>query len=115
MPELPEVETIVRDLRPQLEGRTVRRAVVSLPGVLRYPDPASFRRRVTGRRLEKVGRHGKFMLVELDPAGRAPAEEGPEFLFIHLGMTGRLGLAEPEAELPPHTHLRLRLSSGAEL
>jgi formamidopyrimidine-DNA glycosylase len=66
--------------------------------------------------LEKVGRHGKFMLVELDQAGRSRRMAAePEFLFIHLGMTGRLGLAEPEAELPPHTHLRLHLSSGAEL
>jgi formamidopyrimidine-DNA glycosylase len=105
----------VRDLRPQLEGRTVRDAHVAEPGVLRYPDADSFRRRIVGRRLEKVGRHGKFMLVELDgPGERAPGAE-PEFLVIHLGMTGRLGLAEPEAELPPHTHLRLPLSSGAEL
>jgi formamidopyrimidine-DNA glycosylase len=97
----------------------VRDAHVSEPGVLRYPDAASFRRRIVGRRLEKVGRHGKFMLVELDPPkGRRVAREapsGPEFLVIHLGMTGRLGLAEPEAELAPHTHLRLPLSSGAEL
>jgi formamidopyrimidine-DNA glycosylase len=116
LPELPEVETIVRDLRPQLEGRVVRSAVVAEPGVLRYPDPATFRRRITGRRLEKVGRHGKFMLVELDDARREKGSDpGPEFLMIHLGMTGRLGLAEPESELPPHTHLRLHLSSGAEL
>src|SRR5450759_3992452 len=91
LPELPEVETIVRDLRPQLEGRTVRDAHVAEPGVLRYPDADSFRRRIVGRRLEKVGRHGKFMLVELDgPGERAPGAE-PEFLVIHLGMTGRLG------------------------
>ena len=109
----------MRDLRPQLEGRTVRSAVVGQPGVLRYPDADAFRRRISGRRLEKVGRHGKFMLVELDAPRQARAgarpNDGPEFLVIHLGMTGRLGLAEPEAELPPHTHLRLHLSSGAEL
>jgi formamidopyrimidine-DNA glycosylase len=89
---------------------------VAQPGVLRYPSVASFRRRIRGRRLEKVGRHGKFVLVELDPPARArTGVDGPEFLVIHLGMTGRLGLAEPEAEVPRHTHLRLRLSSGAEL
>jgi formamidopyrimidine-DNA glycosylase len=97
----------------------VRGAHVAEPGVLRYPDVTSFRRRIVGRRLEKVGRHGKFMLLELDPpkGGKAAKEasSGPEFLVIHLGMTGRLGLAEPEAELAPHTHLRLPLSSGAEL
>jgi formamidopyrimidine-DNA glycosylase len=83
--------------------------------VLRYPDAASFRRRIVGRRLEKVGRHGKFMLVELDGPGEEALDAEPEFLVIHLGMTGRLGLAEPEAEVRPYTHLRLPLSSGAEL
>ena len=90
-------------------------AHVAEPGVLRYPDAPSFRRRILGRRLEKVGRHGKFMLVELDGPGEMAPNAGPEFLVIHLGMTGRLGLAEPEAEMPPHTHLRLPLSSGVEL
>jgi formamidopyrimidine-DNA glycosylase len=108
VPELPEVETIVRDLRPRLEGREVRAAVVGEPGVLRYPGAAEFSRRIVGRRLERVGRHGKFMLVQLD---------GPEleFLLLHLGMTGRLGMHAPGAEAAPHTHLRLILSSGEEL
>ncbi|MFN2465129.1 MAG: bifunctional DNA-formamidopyrimidine glycosylase/DNA-(apurinic or apyrimidinic site) lyase [Candidatus Dormibacteria bacterium] len=107
MPELPEVETIVRDLRPRLEGRQVHAAVVAEPGVLRYPEREDFRRRITGRHLTRVGRHGKFMLVELD---------GPdlEFLVLHLGMTGRLGLHSPHSEPPPHTHLRLLLSTGEE-
>jgi formamidopyrimidine-DNA glycosylase len=118
MPELPEVETIVRDLRPQLTGRVVEAATAAVPGVLRYPDPASFSARIAGRAMARVGRHGKFILIDLAGPGQAPpAEAGPddELLVIHLGMTGRLGLAEPEAEAPPHTHLRLRLSSGAEL
>jgi len=57
------------------------------------------------------------MLVELDrPGGSAGAAgEELELLVLHMGMTGRLGLAEPESALPPHTHLRLLLSSGAEL
>lgn len=55
-----------------------------------------------------MGRHGKFMLVEL-------AGPNLEFLVLHLGMTGRLGLHQPGAELAPHTHLRLLLSSGEEL
>ena len=88
----------------------MERGIATEPGVLRYPTPAAFRRRIKGRRMERVGRHGKFMLVEL-----APARDDLEFLVFHLGMTGRLGLAEPEAPLPPHTHLRLLLSSGAEL
>jgi formamidopyrimidine-DNA glycosylase len=95
----------------------VRRAWVGTPGVLRYPTPEQFEARITGRRLLRVGRHGKFMLVELDPP-RAAGGEGDaqlELLVVHLGMTGRLGLAEPEAPPPRHTHMRLLLSSGVEL
>lgn len=106
MPELPEVETIVRDLRPQVEGRRVESAAASVPGILRYPDPDTFARGLADRVLSRVGRHGKFIQIDLDD-GR--------LLVIHLGMTGRLGLAEPEQPLPPHTHLRLTLSSGLEL
>jgi formamidopyrimidine-DNA glycosylase len=109
LPELPEVETVARDLRPQLEGRTVLEGWAGVPGILRHPTAAEFARRIRGRRLERVGRHGKFIMVDLS-GGKAP-----ELLVIHLGMTGRLGLAEPEAEPPPHTHLRLHLSSGVEL
>ena len=98
----------MRDLRPRLEGREVRSAEVSAPGVLRYPGPFEFQRRIVGRSFRRVGRHGKFMLVELDG-------EDLEFLFIHLGMTGRLGLYPPAMEAAPHTHLRLLLSSGEEL
>lgn len=115
MPELPEVETIVRDLRPQLEGRVVRRAWLSPVGVLRYPDPPSFRRRIVGHNLASVRRHGKFIFIDLDGAGDHGSVPASELLAIHLGMTGRLSLDDPEAVPPPHTHLRLLLSSGAEL
>ncbi|MHB8509710.1 MAG: bifunctional DNA-formamidopyrimidine glycosylase/DNA-(apurinic or apyrimidinic site) lyase [Candidatus Dormibacteria bacterium] len=109
MPELPEVETVVRDLRPQLEGRKVLTAWAGRPGILRHPEPEEFGARLPGLTLARVGRHGKFILVELD-GGRVD-----ELLVLHLGMTGRLGLAEPEQPLLAHTHLRLGLSSGVEL
>ena len=108
MPELPEVETIVRDLRPRLEGVEVRGAQVGEPGVLRYPSIPQFRRRISGRRLARVGRHGKFMLVEL-------AGDELEFLVVHLGMTGRLSIQAASDAVAPHTHLRLQLSTGEEL
>ena len=83
-------------------------AEVGEPGILRYPSSADFRRRIVGRRFQRVGRHGKFMLCEL-------AGTELEFLVIHLGMTGRLGTHAPTSEVAPHTHLRLLLSSGEEL
>jgi formamidopyrimidine-DNA glycosylase len=107
VPELPEVETIVRDLRPQLQGRTVVNAFAAMPGVLRHPGPRAFARRMRGRVMQRVGRHGKFIFIDLEGAD--------EQLVIHLGMTGRLGLVEPETPPPRHTHLRMLLSSGAEL
>ena len=84
-------------------------AWAGVPGILRYPGPPEFARRLEGRTLTRVGRHGKFILIETNGAGAAGE---PELLVLHLGMTGRLGLAEPEAALPAHTHLRLLLSSG---
>ncbi|MFN2462920.1 MAG: bifunctional DNA-formamidopyrimidine glycosylase/DNA-(apurinic or apyrimidinic site) lyase [Candidatus Dormibacteria bacterium] len=109
MPELPEVETIVRDLRPHLLGHRVVSAEVAEPGVLRYPDRGDFLRRIRGRRMDHVGRHGKFMLVELGGQGQG------ELLVLHLGMTGRLSIQPAGTEVVPHTHLRLHLSTGQEL
>ena len=86
----------------------MRVAEVGEPGVLRHPTAAEFRSRIAGRRLKRVGRHGKFMLVEL-------AGDPLEFLVVHLGMTGRLSMQPSGAEVAPHTHLRLRLSTGEEL
>ena len=96
MPELPEVETIVRDLRPLLVGRrlsTVRR-VGALE--LRRPWLSDWHERLVQRRISAAGRRGKWILLELDSGGH---------LAVHLGMTGRLlvaGTADPQE---PHTHL----------
>lgn len=79
MPELPEVETIVRTLAPRLEGRQIRRATFSSPLVFRAD--AALAARLRGRRVEAVRRHGKFIVLELSGGLR---------LTIHLGMTGKL-------------------------
>src|SRR5439155_24346789 len=79
MPELPEVETIRRMLESTVRGRTIRD--VKLSGLaLRRPVPASLARHVKGRTIEGVGRHGKYLLIELD---------GGWTLLSHLGMSGR--------------------------
>lgn len=106
MPELPEVETIVRDLRPHLLGRELERVDLLRDSVLRFPDPLSFRRNLAGRRVGAVGRRGKFIQISVG---------GNQDLIVHLGMTGTLTLEREAAELRPHTHLRIALGGDREL
>src|SRR5437016_92852 len=65
MPELPEVETIVADLRPHLVGLTVVRCELSFPTIVRHPEPEVFIDSVVGMRIESVGRRGKYILIGL--------------------------------------------------
>lgn len=101
MPELPEAETIVRGLRPALDGAVIARARVLRPDILRT-SPARFRTQVAGRRVQHVGRRGKNIVMELDPPG---------FLVINLGMTGRL-LTLPSASPSTHPAVRFTLDDG---
>ncbi len=105
MPELPEVETVVRDLRPGLVGRCLGRVQVSKHS-LRRPWCRSWTSQVSGRRVQAVRRRGKWIILELDRA---------RHLVIHLGMTGRLTI-EP-ADQPPaqHTHLTIDVGNGRQL
>ena len=106
MPELPEVETIVRDLRPHLVGRTFTKTQLLRDSVLRFPDPASFKAGTEGRQVGSVRRRGKFILVGLGDG---------ENLVVHLGMTGSLTLQPPTEPRLPHTHLLVDLDDGREL
>ena len=96
MPELPEVETIVRGLAPRLAGRRILAAEFRCDRIVRG-DPA----RIAGRTISSVRRHGKFIVVDF--AG------GAESLGIHLGMTGKLLL---DAEPGPHAHALITLDRG---
>lgn len=96
MPELPEVETVVRGLRPRLEGRRLRR-VIQRREDLRFPLPERFAARLTGRRVERIERRAKYILVHLDKK---------ETLLAHLGMSGRMLLVEnPDEPLLAHDHV----------
>ncbi|MDK2855895.1 MAG: formamidopyrimidine-DNA glycosylase [Bacillota bacterium] len=106
MPELPEVETIRRTLEPCLIGRAVERVEVLRPKQLGNVTPADLERRLVGRRIEGVGRRGKYLLVHL---------EGGEVLVFHLRMTGRLIFYPEGAPVTPYTRLVLGLTSPAEL
>jgi formamidopyrimidine-DNA glycosylase len=105
VPELPEVETVVRDLRPLLAGRRLA-AVRASKHALRRPWLKAWAPLLAGRRVEAVRRRGKWIVLDLD-TGSA--------LVFHLGMTGQLtvvGAAEPAAA---HTHLVIGLDDGRQL
>jgi formamidopyrimidine-DNA glycosylase len=104
MPELPEVETIRRQLAPSVEGRALQSVDVLDERWCRPLAPAAMARALTGRRVEGLGRRGKYLVWELS---------GERFLLQHLRMTGNV-LYDP-ADAPAHTRVRLGLDDGHEL
>jgi formamidopyrimidine-DNA glycosylase len=102
MPELPEVETVMRGLAACLQGRVIRSASLLRPD-LRWVVPAGFAARLTGARVENFRRRGKYILMRLS---------GGDSVLLHLGMSGRMNIAP---DLPPrvaatpvlHEHLVL--------
>ena len=105
MPELPEVETIVRGLRPLLSARRIESVLVREPR-LRAGIAPDFAARLRGRRVDGFERHGKFMLAGLDD-GRV--------WVLHLSMTGRLTIAAAGRADRPHDHVVVRLDDAAWL
>lgn len=81
MPELPEVETVVRDLAPLVTGARITRVQLWDPTLVRYPKEEAFGRRLTGRIIRSIGRRGKYIRIELDQ---------DLTWLVHLRMTGRL-------------------------
>jgi formamidopyrimidine-DNA glycosylase len=106
MPELPEVETIVADLRPHLVGRTIVRCELRFPSIVRHPEPEVFIDAITGLTIEAVGRRGKFILIALGDK---------RLLVVHLGMSGQLRLVDASTEIANHTHVILDLDDGRQL
>ena len=91
MPELPEVETVMRGLRERLEGRVIVRAIAHRPD-LRWPLPEGLQSRLTGARVTGFRRRGKYILMRL---------AGGDSVLLHLGMSGRMVLT-PAAAQPAH-------------
>lgn len=102
MPELPEVETVVRSIRP-LVGRRIATAEFRNLRILRGGDPDRMASRLAGRRVSAIQRYGKFIVASLDDGS---------FLMIHLGMTGKLLLGGPTGK---HTHAILTFDRGVLL
>lgn len=106
MPELPEVETIRRQLAPKVTGREVTAVEISLPRLIKYPDPACFASEIVGRRIEQLERRGKYLLFRLT---------GNMTMIIHLRMTGRLFYRAAGEARDNHTHVVFILDNGFEL
>jgi formamidopyrimidine-DNA glycosylase len=116
MPELPEVETVVRGLRASLPGRRI--VSVRLGKTDFIDDPAALDEQLPGRRILAVGRIGKFICIELTaPDADAAEKQLPAdlHLLVHLGMTGRLAVRSPNEPVAPHTHVFFELDDGNEL
>lgn len=107
MPELPEVETIRRQLAPYVAGQRVLVAHVHHPRATRaHASSAAFIALVTGRTILEAQRRGKALLFPLD---------GERTLLVRLGMSGRLLLVSPETPVAAHTHVVLELAGAMEL
>ena len=106
MPELPEVETVARDLRPRIVGATIIGARCSWARTLRTHTPETFAEAVAGRRVEAVGRRAKQLVIELS---------GDAALTIHLKMTGQLFVVPADTPEDPYVRLVLELADGREI
>ncbi len=104
MPELPEVETIRRQLAPHLDGRTILEARILDPRWTRPESPAAVEAELRGALVERVSRAGKYLVWALS---------GERYLLMHLRMTGTL-LFDPVAS-PPHTRVLFDLDDGHRL
>ncbi len=105
MPELPEVETVRRGLIPVLLGRRLVAVSAHRPE-LRFPLPADFAARLTGRRVERIERRAKFLLVGL---------EDRLTLIAHLGMSGHFQIATADSPRRAHDHVCFTTEVGASV
>ncbi len=100
VPELPEVETVVRDLRPRLRGRRIVAVWVGEKN-LRRPYNPQWTAKLIGKRIKSLSRRGKWIILCLDKN---------IYLLFHLGMTGQLTVVGSEKPVLPHTHLIMGLN-----
>jgi formamidopyrimidine-DNA glycosylase len=113
MPELPEVETIVRGLQARVAGDRIQSVWI---GSRKQPLKSSAKKiaaTLTDKRISRVHRMGKHIVFDL--LSQASGSGAESQWIVHLGMTGRMLVCEPEAEAVKHTHLSASLASGREL
>jgi|SRR5215208_2604589 len=102
MPELPEVETIARKLRPHLLGKTITEADVRWGRTLAFPSPRRFKLQIKGQEIKDVTRRAKFFILQLSDYS----------LLIHLRMSGDLLIKDSKIKPEKHDRLILKLQSA---
>ena len=122
MPELPEVEHVVRALRRVVVDRRIVVAEVTLPKLITPTSPSAFNRKIKGSRIDAVNRRGKFILIELEkggalPHGRAnaPDRHSDFVLAVHLRMTGKFLYLSADDALPKHARAIFYLDNDRRL
>src|SRR5437588_4423750 len=109
MPELPEVETLKRDLEKEVVGKRIKQVDVSgMRSIRRHPNKKHFAGKLEGRKSTGMGRRGKYLVVKL---------EGGDILVVHLGMSGQLLRSKGGAKEKPdkHTHVVITFTQGGRL
>jgi len=109
MPELPEVETIARGLAKRVTGDVIESVWLGRKKEPLKSPAAKIAATLEGSRIAQVHRMGKHIVFDLD------RQKSESQWIVHLGMTGRLQVCEPQNEIAKHTHAILKLSSGREL
>ncbi|MBN2212468.1 MAG: bifunctional DNA-formamidopyrimidine glycosylase/DNA-(apurinic or apyrimidinic site) lyase [Sedimentisphaerales bacterium] len=107
MPELPEVENIAQGLRHEILKCGVTRMQVIQPAIIRFPrNWRKITKRFVGDNIEQVARRAKRLIIAFTGGGA---------ILIQLGMTGKVLVADADAPVVKHTHVRIRLSNGREV
>jgi formamidopyrimidine-DNA glycosylase len=106
MPELPEVEHVVRGLRRAVLGNRIVTAELNLPRLLAAPSPTTFKRKLRGPRIDAIKRRGKYILFELDSG---------DVMLVHLRMTGKFLCIDQHESLPSYAHVVFYLDDERRL
>jgi formamidopyrimidine-DNA glycosylase len=120
VPELPEVETIARGLAKRVSGDTIDSVWIGSKLQPLKSPAVTIAATLEGGRIVRVHRAGKHIVFDLEPnngkrkSSRSRAAQNAQWI-VHLGMTGRMVVTEPAAEIAKHTHLIAKLASGREL
>ena len=106
MPELPEVETIRRELEKEVVGRKVKSVEVTGKKSIKRQSPEDFITGLVGAKITGSQRKGKYLLMPLDNG---------QVLIVHLRMSGQLRRATPKDEVEKHTHVTITFTQGGQL